>query len=59
MKMYMDKGKMRSRKVEKYKQISESEGEDEENEIIYNPRNLPFGWDGKPIPYCIDISFMV
>ncbi|KAI4818157.1 hypothetical protein KUCAC02_011517 [Chaenocephalus aceratus] len=21
------------------------------NEIIYNPKNLPLGWDGKPIPY--------
>ena len=28
-----------------------SESEDEENEIIYNPKNLPLGWDGKPIPY--------
>ncbi|KAM4899408.1 splicing factor 3A subunit 3-like isoform 2-T2 [Sylvia borin] len=30
---------------------SESESEDEENEIIYNPKNLPLDWDGKPIPY--------
>jgi len=29
----------------------ESESEDEEDEIIYNPKNLPLGWDGKPIPY--------
>ncbi|XP_016105950.1 splicing factor 3A subunit 3-like, partial [Sinocyclocheilus grahami] len=28
-------------------QPSESESEDEDNEIIYNPKNLPLGWDGK------------
>lgn len=21
------------------------------NDVIYNPKNLPLGWDGKPIPY--------
>ena len=31
--------------------LLESESEDEEDEIIYNPKNLPLGWDGKPIPY--------
>uniref|UniRef100_H2YT67 Matrin-type domain-containing protein n=1 Tax=Ciona savignyi TaxID=51511 RepID=H2YT67_CIOSA len=31
--------------------VSESESEDEDDEIIYNPKNLPLGWDGKPIPY--------
>jgi len=31
--------------------ITESESEDEDDEIIYNPKNLPLGWDGKPIPY--------
>ena len=36
---------------EEEEQISESQSEDEENEIIYNPQNLPLGWDGKPIPY--------
>lgn len=25
--------------------------EDKEDEVIYNPKNLPLGWDGKPIPY--------
>eukprot|EP00697_Spironema_sp_BW2_P006668 gnl/Spiro4/20772_TR10113_c0_g1_i1.p1 gnl/Spiro4/20772_TR10113_c0_g1~~gnl/Spiro4/20772_TR10113_c0_g1_i1.p1 ORF type:complete len:529 (+),score=143.96 gnl/Spiro4/20772_TR10113_c0_g1_i1:58-1587(+) len=25
--------------------------EDEEEKPIYNPLNLPLGWDGKPIPY--------
>lgn len=29
---------------------SESEGEDVED-VPYNPKNLPLGWDGKPIPY--------
>uniref|UniRef100_A0A2K5NKR3 Matrin-type domain-containing protein n=1 Tax=Cercocebus atys TaxID=9531 RepID=A0A2K5NKR3_CERAT len=36
---------------EEEEQISESESEHEKNEIIYNPKNLPLGWDGKPIPY--------
>ncbi len=37
---------------------SESEGEgqgaessDDEDGVPYNPKNLPLGWDGKPIPY--------
>jgi splicing factor 3A subunit 3 len=25
--------------------------EDEDGEPIYNPKNLPLGWDGKPIPF--------
>ncbi|KAL8599099.1 Splicing factor 3A subunit 3 [Nucella lapillus] len=29
----------------------ESESSDEDDEIPYNPKNLPLGWDGKPIPY--------
>lgn len=33
-------------------EVSESESEEEqETEVIYNPKNLPLGWDGKPIPY--------
>ena len=28
----------------------EEESEDEET-VPYNPKNLPLGWDGKPIPY--------
>ncbi|XP_052441083.1 splicing factor 3A subunit 3 [Carassius gibelio] len=39
------------RDEEDEEQPSESESEDEDNEIIYNPKNLPLGWDGKPIPY--------
>jgi len=27
------------------------ENEEEEEKPIYNPLNLPLGWDGKPIPY--------
>lgn len=30
---------------------SDSDSDDEDTEIIYNPKNLPLGWDGKPIPY--------
>jgi len=26
-------------------------GGDDEDDIPYNPKNLPLGWDGKPIPY--------
>ena len=25
--------------------------ESEQNDVVYNPKNLPIGWDGKPIPY--------
>ena len=33
-------------------EISEpEEDEEQDNEVIYNPKNLPLGWDGKPIPY--------
>ncbi|ELU04568.1 hypothetical protein CAPTEDRAFT_21598 [Capitella teleta] len=32
--------------------VSEDESEEEnEDDIPYNPKNLPLGWDGKPIPY--------
>uniref|UniRef100_T2MDR3 Splicing factor 3A subunit 3 n=1 Tax=Hydra vulgaris TaxID=6087 RepID=T2MDR3_HYDVU len=27
------------------------ESGDEEEQVLYNPKNLPLGWDGKPIPY--------
>lgn len=29
---------------------SESD-DDDDNDVPYNPKNLPLGWDGKPIPY--------
>lgn len=33
-------------------EVEESEPEEEEEtDVIYNPKNLPLGWDGKPIPY--------
>lgn len=33
-------------------EASASESEDEDDsEVPYNPKNLPLGWDGKPIPY--------
>ena len=28
-------------------QISEDDSDDEDNDIPYNPKNLPLGWDGK------------
>eukprot|EP01135_Chromosphaera_perkinsii_P006934 Nk52_evm22s628 gene=Nk52_evmTU22s628 len=31
--------------------VVESDEDDEEEKPIYNPKNLPLGWDGKPIPY--------
>nr|CAG4640728.1 EOG090X03G1 [Eulimnadia texana] len=27
------------------------EEEEEDDDVPYNPKNLPLGWDGKPIPY--------
>lgn len=40
-------------KDEEGMEVSEEEEEEEEEEEkpIYNPLNLPIGWDGKPIPY--------
>ncbi|KAI1294781.1 Splicing factor 3A subunit 3 [Halotydeus destructor] len=33
-------------------EASQSESEEEDDsEVVYNPKNLPLGWDGKPIPY--------
>ncbi|GFG37607.1 hypothetical protein Cfor_12689 [Coptotermes formosanus] len=33
-------------------EASASESEDEDDtDVPYNPKNLPLGWDGKPIPY--------
>ncbi|CAH1800257.1 unnamed protein product, partial [Owenia fusiformis] len=31
--------------------FSEEDSDDDDNDIPYNPKNLPLGWDGKPIPY--------
>lgn len=27
------------------------DSDDEDEQVLYNPKNLPLGWDGKPIPY--------
>eukprot|EP01052_Picozoa_sp_SAG31_P005067 SAG31_NODE_217_length_19988_cov_53.300820_16_plen_319_part_00 len=32
-------------------QDQNSDDDDDEEKAIYNPKNLPLGWDGKPIPY--------
>jgi splicing factor 3A subunit 3 len=33
-------------------ELSDQEGNDaDDDDIPYNPKNLPLGWDGKPIPY--------
>lgn len=29
----------------------EDDAQDGDDDIPYNPKNLPLGWDGKPIPY--------
>lgn len=29
----------------------DEESDDEEEQVLYNPKKLPLGWDGKPIPY--------
>lgn len=31
--------------------VDESDEEEESTDLIYNPKGLPLGWDGKPIPY--------
>lgn len=35
---------------EAHEEFNESDSDDEET-VLYNPKNLPLGWDGKPIPY--------
>lgn len=32
-------------------EVSDEESEEENTSAIYNPLNLPLGWDGKPIPF--------
>ncbi|XP_033635336.1 splicing factor 3A subunit 3-like [Asterias rubens] len=39
------------REDDEEEQYSDSDSDDDDNEVIYNPKNLPLGWDGKPIPY--------
>lgn len=31
--------------------LSAEESDDDNDDVPYNPKNLPLGWDGKPIPY--------
>lgn len=35
----------------KNKETSDSEESDDEDAPVYNPKGVPLGWDGKPIPY--------
>ncbi|MFH4979153.1 hypothetical protein AB6A40_005862 [Gnathostoma spinigerum] len=37
--------------VEEEDGIMELSDDDEDDSVPYNPKNLPLGWDGKPIPY--------
>ncbi|KAK3577830.1 hypothetical protein CHS0354_000224 [Potamilus streckersoni] len=32
-------------------EVLDEESEEDDEDIPYNPKNLPLGWDGKPIPY--------
>ncbi|CAI8044396.1 Splicing factor 3A subunit 3 [Geodia barretti] len=36
---------------EEEEEEEEVESEPDDDEVPYNPKNLPLGWDGKPIPY--------
>lgn len=37
---------------EEVEEVEDEESSEEELDApIYNPKNLPLGWDGKPIPY--------
>jgi splicing factor 3A subunit 3 len=31
--------------------VDESDSDDEDRSEFYNPKDIPLGWDGKPIPY--------
>lgn len=31
--------------------VNDNDSDDDNEEVVYNPKNLPLGWDGKPIPY--------
>lgn len=32
-------------------EVSDENSEEDDDDVPYNPKNLPLGWDGKPIPY--------
>jgi splicing factor 3A subunit 3 len=44
-------GRLESESDEEDSEGNISSEEETDNEVIYNPKNLPLGWDGKPIPY--------
>lgn len=46
----MDEGNMSKTKARDGEGDSDDE-DDEDDTPIYNPKNVPLGWDGKPIPY--------
>ncbi|MCP9261270.1 Splicing factor 3A subunit 3 [Dirofilaria immitis] len=37
--------------TEEEEDINDVSDDDDDDSIPYNPKNLPLGWDGKPIPY--------
>nr|CAG4643094.1 EOG090X03G1 [Ilyocryptus agilis] len=39
------------REEEEEEVVEVQEEDDEDDDVPYNPKNLPLGWDGKPIPY--------
>ena len=41
--------------------MSDEESDDEDNDIPYNPKNLPLGWDGKVelVSYFISASILL
>ena len=38
-------------KVEPKNLYINSDSDDDDDKLIANPKNLPIGWDGKPIPF--------
>ena len=32
--------------------VNDNDSENEDEEVIYNPKNLPLGWDGKVVFFC-------
>jgi len=39
------------REEEEEEVVEHIEEDDDDEDVPYNPKNLPLGWDGKPIPY--------
>ena len=38
-------------KQDLYINSDSDDNEEDADKLAYNPKNLPIGWDGKPIPY--------